>query len=285
MKLTRSLVLAAWTLSALAQAQTKNTGAEASTVTRTARIIHVLPEMNRLNELVRDQSDASKITPVRQVIIEKVLAASLEVDATIAQIDNEIAQSNEVRGYLSDKRDKAVNRANLLSIVSGGALGATSAGLQLPSGENKASSIAGIAGGVLASSLAVSGIRAQRGGTRIFDFSSNMLAQLFDRTTLGDSRYDPIIWSFLNDVAQTDEDGLTRKERLIRTWITLKRTDPPATSAGKNKIDRVTSQPSDKLPLTIDDFEDRSAMLEDVRAKISFLKRDLAALLLSLPDK
>jgi hypothetical protein len=34
-------------------------------------------------------------------MVEKVLAASLEVDATIAQIDNEIAQSNEVRGYLS----------------------------------------------------------------------------------------------------------------------------------------------------------------------------------------
>jgi hypothetical protein len=46
----------------------------------------------------------------------------------------------------------------------------------------------------------------------------------------------------------------------------------------------VTSQPSDKLLLTIDDLEDRSAMLEDVRAKISFLKRDLAALVLSLPN-
>ncbi len=33
----------------------------------------------------------------------------------------------------------------------------------------------------------------------------------------------------------------------------------------------------------IDDLEDRSAMLEDVRAKISFLKRGLPALLLSLP--
>jgi hypothetical protein len=250
---------------------------------RTARIIRVLPEINQLNELVRSQSDPSKITPLRQVVTEKVLAASLEVDATIAQIDNEIAQSNEVRGYLSDKRDRAVNRANLLSIVSGGTLGATSAGLQLPSGENKASSMVGIAAGVVSSTLAISGIRAQKSGTRLFDFSSNMLAELFARPALGDNRYDPIVWRFLNDVAPTDVEGLTRKERLIQTWITLKRTDPPSTSAGKNKIDIVTSQPSDKLHLTIDDLEDRSAMLEDVRAKISFLKRDLAALLLSLP--
>ncbi len=204
MKLTRSLGITAWAFSALAQSQLKNNEAESSTVMRTARIIQALPELNQLNELVRNQSDTSKITPLRQVIIERVLAASLEVDATIAQIDNEIAQSNEVRGYLSDRRDKAVNRANLLSIVSGGTLGATSAGLQLPSGENKASSLVGIAAGMLSSSLAISGIRAQKGGTRLFDFSSNMLAELFDRSTLGDSRYDPIVWSFLNDVAPTD---------------------------------------------------------------------------------
>ena len=285
MKLTESLVITALAFSALAQSQVRKSATETSTVMSIARIIQVLPEMNQLNELVHNQSETSKITRLRQEIIEKVLAASLEVDATIAQIDNEIAQANEVRGYLSDKRDKAVNRANLLSIVSGGALGATSAGLQLPSRDNKASSIVGIAGGVLSSSLAISGIRAQKGGTRLFDFNSNMLAELFDRSTLGDSHYDPIVWSFLNDVAPTDEDGLTRKGRLIQTWIALKRTDPPSTSTGKNKIDRVTSQPSDKLPLTIDDLEDRSAMLEDVRAKISFLKRDLAALLLSMPNQ
>jgi hypothetical protein len=110
-----------------------------------------------------------------------------------------------------------------------------------------------------------------------------MLAELFERSTLEDSRYDPIVWSFLSDVAPTDPEGLSRKERLIKTWITLKRIDLPSTSAGKNKIDRVTSQPSDKLPLTIDDLEDRSAMLEDVRAKISFLKRDLSVLLSSFP--
>ena len=283
--MTRCLATAALALTALAQAQVKEDEAATSGVMHTARIIKVLPEMNEMNGFARNESDAPKVMRLRQHILEKVVAASLQVDATIAQIDNEIAQSNEVRGYLSDKRDKAVNRANVLSIVSAGTLGATSAGLQLPSGDNKASSIVGIAAGLVSSTLAISGIRAQKGGTRIFDFNSNMLAEFFDRPPLGDSRYDPIVWSFLNDVAPTDQEGLTRKERLIQTWITLKRTDPPSTSGGKDKIDRVTSQPSDKLPLTIDDLEDRSAMLEDVRAKVSFLKRDLAALLLSLPEQ
>jgi hypothetical protein len=37
------------------------------------------------------------------------------------------------------------------------------------------------------------------------------------------------------------------------------------------------------LKLSIDDFEDRGAMLQDIRARISYLKRDLGALLASLP--
>jgi len=168
--LTRCLVASAFALTAFAQSQVKKDEADTSGVVHTAQIIQVLPEMNEMNEFARSQSDAAKVMRLRQHILEKVVAASLQVDATIAQIDNEIAQSNEIRGYLSDKRDKAVNRANLLSIVSAGTLGATSAGLQLPSGENKASSIVGIAAGLVSSSLAISGIRAQKGGTRIFDF-------------------------------------------------------------------------------------------------------------------
>jgi predicted DNA-binding protein with PD1-like motif len=86
MKLTRSLGITALAFSALAQSQVKKNEAETLTVTRTARIIQVLPEISQLNESVRNQSDALRITELRQVIIEKVLAASLQVDATIAQM-------------------------------------------------------------------------------------------------------------------------------------------------------------------------------------------------------
>jgi hypothetical protein len=50
------------------------------------------------------------------------------------------------------------------------------------------------------------------------------------------------------------------------------------------KIDHVTSTPEEHFDLSIDDLEDRMAMLQDVRAKLSYLKRDLAALLESLSE-
>jgi hypothetical protein len=208
------------------------------------------------------------------------MAASLQVDATIAQIDNEIARANEVRGYLADRRDHSVSRANLLGVIVGGAVGATSSGLQLSSNLTKPAAGVGIGAGTLSAGFALAGIHAQKGKSSPFDFDSNMLAEFFDRPTLPDSQYPATIWIFLNEEGRNGSSGLTRKEQLLQTWVQVKRIDSLSSA---DKVDRLTSQPSENLKLTIDDFEDRGAMLQDVRARIAYLKRDLGALLASLP--
>jgi len=195
------------------------------------------------------------------------------VDATIAQIDNEISRANEVRGYLSDRRDRSVNRFNLLSVIVGGGLGATGSSMQLVTGLEKAGNAVDIAAGTVSAGLAVAGIHAQQGKTSRFDFASNMLAEFFDRPTLPNSRYPPTIWTFLNRSSPYGPSGVSRREQLLQSWVEVRRID---SLTSKDKIDRVTSEPGQSLQLTIDDFEDRAAMLQDVRARVSFLKRDLA---------
>jgi hypothetical protein len=248
----------------------------------TAKLVGVLPEITQLRQLSSHTDPATRwqILWLHQHISEQVMAASLQVDATIAQIDNEISRANELRGFLSDRRDATVSRANLLSILIGGGLGATSSGLQLSSTLDKPAAAVGIASGTLSASLALAGIRAQKGHTSQFDFSSNMLAEFFDRPVLTDSRYPATIWTFLNQSPTNSPAGLTRKEQLLQSWVTVKRIDSLSST---QKIDHLTSQPSELLQLTIDDLEDRAAMLQDVRARISFLKRDLGNLLTSLP--
>jgi len=107
-----------------------------------------------------------------------------------------------------------------------------------------------------------------------------MLAEFFDRPTLSNSQYPATIWIFLNETGPSGPAGLTRKEQLLQTWVQVKRNRLPV-EYGQDRC--LTSQPSENLHLTIDDFEDRGAMLQDVRARISYLKRDLGALLTSLP--
>jgi hypothetical protein len=248
----------------------------------TAQLVGVLPELTELRKLSNAAASADRwqILWLHQHISERIMATSLQVDATIAQIDNEISRANEVHSYLADRRDRTVNRANLLSVIIGGGVGATSSGMQLSSALSKPAAAVGIGAGTFSATLAVVGIRAQKGRNSQFDFQSNMLAEFFGRPILPDSQYPETIWTFLNESAPNSPEGLTRKEQLVQTWIGVRRID---SLTSVDKIDRLTSQPSERLELSIDDFEDRAAMLQDVRARISFLKRDLGALIASLP--
>jgi hypothetical protein len=283
MSLARSLhllVLAAIAVAASAQTVEPRPPAVASK--SIADLIKVSPELRRLQALSTGAAPADRwqILWLHQRISEQVMAASLQVDATIAQIDNEIARANEVRGYLADRRDHSVSRANLLGVIVGGAVGATSSGLQLSSNLTKPAAGVGIGAGTLSAGFALAGIHAQKGKSSSFDFESNMLAEFFDRPTLPNSQYPATIWTFLNEDSTYGSPGLTRKEQLLQTWVQVKRIDSLSST---EKIDHLTSQPSENLKLTIDDFEDRGAMLQDVRARIAYLKRDLGALLASLP--
>jgi hypothetical protein len=274
------LVLASFALATWAQTVESRTSPSAPETT--AELIKVSPEISRLKRLSTSTAteDRWQILWLHQHIYEQVMAASLQVDAILAQIDNEIARANEVHGYLADQRDRAVSRANLLSVLVGGAVGATSSGLQLSSSLTKPAAGVGIGAGTLSAGLALAGIHEEKGKTSPFDFDSNMLAEFFDRPTLPNSQYPSTIWIFLNETSPSGPAGLTRKEQLLQTWVQVKRIDSLSST---DKINRLTSQPSENLHLTIDDFEDRGAMLQDVRARISYLKRDLGALLTSLP--
>ncbi len=251
-------------------------------VETTARLVGILQELTELQKLSASTTPADRwqILWLHQRISEQIVAASLQVDATIAQIDNEISRANEVHSYLADRCDRTVSRVNLLSVIVGGGLGATGSGLQLSSTLSRPAAGVGIGAGTFSAGLALFGIRAQQGRRRQFDFQSNMLAEFFDRPTLPDSQYPATIWTFLNESAPSSQDGLTRKQQIVQTWVEVKRIDSITST---DKIDRLTSQPSERPDLSIDDLEDRAAMLQDVRARISFLKRDLGALIGSLP--
>ena len=258
------------------------TTSRADRLDATAKLIGVQGEIAGLKADVQGDTEANRwqILWLHQSISERVTAVSLQVDATIAQIDNEIARAQEIGSYLSDRRDRTVNRANLFGILVGGGLSAVSSGLQFSSTLNRPAASVGIAAGASSAGFGLAGIHAQRGATAKFDFESNMLAEFFDRPVLEDSRYPATIETFLNELPPDHSKGLTRREELIETWIRVRRID---SLESRDKIDRLTSRPSDELRLTIDDLGDRAAMLQDVRARISYLKRDLGELLAALP--
>jgi hypothetical protein len=250
----------------------------------TAKLIGVFPEVTELQKLSSASAPADRweLLWLHQRIYEKVMAQSLLVDATISRIDNEITHASELHSYLSDRRAEVVNRADLLGIIVGGGAGAAGSSMQFSSDHiAKIGNALSLGGGVLTVGLGLFGLHAQSGRTSHFDFDSNMLAEFFDRPIQPDSHYSQTIWTFLNQPSLNDPTGPTRKQQLLQTWVRVRRIES-LDDAGK--IERLTSEPSDVIKLSIDDLEDRVAMLEDVRARISVLKRDLGYLLGSLPN-
>lgn len=220
---------------------------------------------------------------LHQDILEAVTAAALQLDATVAQIDFEVSNVNALRESLGDARDRTVSRFNLAGLVAGGSLGTVSSGLQLSQAQAHNSALLGISAGALSSGFALAGLRAQRGGAHVFAAKSNMLAELFGREALPDSRYPQCVEEFLNQVPANATDARSRGAHLIAAWVAEGRIQSPLGGAGKQTIDRVTSRPSQAVRQSIDDLDKRASMLTDLRATMSLMKRDLATLLLSLP--
>src|ERR1700761_2045819 len=105
----------------LARALPAQTPPSATPPESTAQLIKVSGELERLKQLAgqTDGIDRWEVLWLHERITEQVMSASLQVDATLAQIDNEIARANEVRGYLADRRDRSVSRTNLLGVLLG----------------------------------------------------------------------------------------------------------------------------------------------------------------------
>ena len=257
-----------------------------SNVEQISQLAGLTPLLAQLKELGKKQ-DSGKVLQalyVRQQILERVTGTSLQVDATIARIEGEVAQANEYRNVLSEKRDRLEDRLNLAGFATGGALGVVSSALQISAKHAKAGNSVGIGAGVIVTAISVMSLRAQKGKAASLTFRSNMLAPLLNRPTESVDVYSPVVLAFLDSVPAVDPEHLTRKQRLMKTWLEMGRLDDLNTPKGQKKIDRLTEFSAGGSQQSIDDLYDRRAMLEDLRAKVALIKRDLAAVLMTLPQ-
>ena len=222
---------------------------------------------------------------LRQEITEKVLAASLDIDSVNAVIDSEIESIRAIRSDLQSRRDKAQNIINVASLATGGALGVVNTALQFNSNTVNLGNGIGVGGGAASVVLSVIGLH-QRGGRRPLGDSPRMLARLFGRQPNASeaipSTYPEEVWSYLNSAAPSEPAKGTRREQLIAKWRDEGRVKQDGSSKSEWKIDALSGTIPQSRKLSIGELDDRVAMLLDVRAQISLMKRDLGAILRSL---
>jgi hypothetical protein len=252
--------------------------------------IGVAPLLKRLERLPGGPpADGSGVSldslAVRQEVTERVLSASLDIDSVNAVIDSEIEQIRGIRADIQAKRDKAQNIINIASIFTGGVAGAITSALQFkPSTVNLGNGI-GVGGGAGSVVLSIIGIRMQ-GGRRSLGDSPRMLARIFgrqpDATEAIPSVYPEAVWSYLNSAAPSQPNTGTRRGQLITKWRSEGRIQQDGSPKGERRIESLSGNISQVRRLSINELNDRVAMLLDVRARVSLMKRGLSEILRAL---
>ena len=220
---------------------------------------------------------------IRQEILERITESSLEVDGVLAELNNEQARLSELGSALQSRRDHSLSLVNVANLVTGTGVGIGVNALQFSSSTANIGNSLGVGSGVASTVLSVIGIRRQRGPLSAVGRVPNMLAPLFGRDAKLNSYYPPMVMTYLHSVpAGQAVDSGTRLERLMTQWTKTGRTEPAAGAKAIKKITKLTSSSDDKVPLSIDDISDRTAMLSDVAGEVALTKRDLAGLMVSI---
>lgn len=219
---------------------------------------------------------------IRLEILETVVAASLQVDGVLAELENERAHLDELSSILQARRDQSVNLTNTANLVTGTGLGIAVNALQFSSSTANIGNGIGVGSGIASTLLSVVGIRLQHGPRHAIGRIPNMLAPLFGREPQLNSYYPQSVLDYLHSVPPGSTNHVSRLEQLAAEWRQTGRLGPTGSPKTDQQITRLTSSLEQKTKLSIDDISDRIAMLGDVSGRVALMKRDLADLMLSV---
>ncbi len=217
---------------------------------------------------------------MRQDILETIVAASLDVDGVLAELENERAQLSELSARLQSRRDRSVNIANVANLITGTGIGIGVNAMQFSNATANIGNGLGVGSGIASTLLSIVGVHLQHGPQAPIGRVPNMLAPLFGTPPKLNAYYPATVLAYLR--AAPTGNGTSRFDQLMSEWQQSGRIAPANSPQGQSKITLLTASSEDKAKLSIDDLSDRIAMLGDVTGRVALMKRDLAALMVSI---
>ncbi len=256
-------------------------------VLQIARIIGVESDIEKLSFLaaVKEVDAAAGLSleelSLRQQIADALLAASLNIDSVVAEIDYEREQTVELRSLWRYQRDRGTRSTNLAVLAAGTGLGIAS-GILKSSGRSGAGGGVGVAAGGLSTLFLLRSFRQAHSGRRPSWVLPNMLAAFLGQPEQH-TPYPDDIWAYLNSVPSGAV--CSRRDQMLAGWLAAGRIGPSDSPQWKRRTALLTSTNAADKDLKIEVLNERAAMLADVSDQISSMKHDLADLLRELRPK
>ena len=252
-----------------------------------ARDINVAPLMARLyDERIQNGRPTADTLAIRQEIMERVMAASLDIDSVDSVVDIEIEHVRAVRGGLQAKRDRAQNLVNVASIFGGGVAGVVGTAMQFTARTANLGNAISVGGGAGSVVLSLIGLH-QQGGTSDLGNSPRILSRFAGHEPAAAEEVSSVfplyVWTYLNSVPTDKPAGsATRRVLLMAKWQSEGKVDQDGLLKSEQKLKAQGLLGKQPPKLTISEMDDVQAMLLDITASVSLMKRDLSEILRSL---
>jgi hypothetical protein len=257
-------------------------------VAQVAKLLKIDSELQQLADLRAQRAVDAPPTmdelTLRQQILESVQVCTLEIDGVVAEIANEQSEIGSLRTILQTRRDRKANRLTTAALLVGSGLGTAASATQFTSLSNTTQNVGdaiAIGSGAGTIVLSILAARAQNGPQGRVEGIPNMLAPLLGGENVLRTYYPPVVLDYLkSDPPGEDPSRGTRLEQLMKQWDDTGRLTHNGSAQRKSKIAVLVSSGDPNVSVSIGDLTDRLAMLGDVRARVSLMKRDLASLVL-----
>ncbi len=239
-----------------------------------------LEEMREKSQPGEERKRDTKYQYIKQEMTEILLTTFLETRDVTADLDDEMSRSDELKSLLEQHRDRAIRLNTIANFVSGGGLQMISSGIQVGTGfpYANAGNTMEVVAGALSTGISTYALKQSSGEKRNAGVAPNTMAKIFDLPTSKDEEIPEAIWNYLNDPFP-NSNGLSRRERLIQRWVQIGRIPPPKSKEGQRKIPLLCGSVKAVHQISIDLLDDRSAMLNDLRAAIGEMSGELLEIL------
>lgn len=209
----------------------------------------------------------------RQRVIEDLLTQSFEVRACLAEVDQEVAEAEDLQAYLENRRDKAIRLNTIANFLSGGVTGIVGGSMSLGGVDSRVENSIDTGEGIIQASLALLALKQQNGERHLMEGVPNKLARVLGLTPSKD--FPPNIWKYLN----SPPPGLkeSRRDIMVDHWKKSGMIEKARPKGIREKLKGIPPQEHlahlagshNQVRISIDLLDARSAMLTDLRASIS----------------
>lgn len=283
-----ALVLASNPMAAVASAETTLTKAStdsgADSTLSASEIVQLnfglQPLLDRYHQLKSNGPVLERIE-ARSDLLEKLMRLSCEIRVVTNKIDREVADADQRRAILAERRDRAVRINTYANLISGGITGLVGGGLKLGDVNHIAPDAIDTVEGGIQTGLSAWALQQQHGERKIAQTAPGLLAAIMDPKLRNPQSYPADVWAF---ITAPQAGGKSARESLADKWTTLgfclqhsgHRASP------RERMKHMALLNPGSIRITIDLLEDRIAMLYDLRATVTRLDDKLLEILNSI---